>query len=75
MDENVVWLYKVLDVDNMTNEQLQAELDMWSNSITPHELIQQNDKLIIKYQSLLNRNAYLKTHLEKQISSFMSASN
>lgn len=49
MNKEVVWLYKVLDVDNMTNDQLQSELDFWSNYITPNELIQQNGKLIIKY--------------------------
>lgn len=59
MNEEVVWLYKVLDVDNMTNDQLQSELDNWSNHITPNELIQQNGKMIIKYQSMLKRQAYL----------------
>lgn len=59
MNEEVVWLYKVLDVKNMTNEQLQKELDNWSNHITPNELIQQDGKLIVKYQSMLKRNAYL----------------
>lgn len=58
MNEEVVWLYKVLDTDNMSAEQLQQELDKWSNSITPHELIQQGDKLIVKFQSGLKRDAY-----------------
>lgn len=58
MNEEVVWLYKVLDTDNMTAEELQAELDRWSNNVMPHELIQQNDKLVIKFQSGLKRDAY-----------------
>ena len=58
MNEDIVWLYKVLDAKEMTHEQLQNELDRWSKHITPHELIQQGDKLIIKYQSGLNRKAF-----------------
>lgn len=58
MNEEVVWLYKVLDTDNMSAEQLQQELDKWSNHVMPHELIQQDGKLIIKFQSGLKRDAY-----------------
>lgn len=59
MNEEVVWLYKVLDAEKMSAEELQTELDKWSNHITPHELIQQDGKLIVKFQSMLNRNANL----------------
>lgn len=58
MNEEIVWLYRVLDTKNMSAEQLQSELDKWSNHITPHELIQQDGKLIIKFQSMLTRQAY-----------------
>lgn len=58
MNEEVVWLYKVLDTDNMSAEQLQQELDKWSNHVMPHELIQQYGKLIIKFQSGLKRDTY-----------------
>lgn len=64
MNEEVVWLYKVLDSKNMSVNELQVELDKWSNSVMPHELIQQDDKLIIKYQSVLNRNAYFSAMIE-----------
>lgn len=59
MNEDVVWLYKVLEAEKMSAKELQSELDRWSNHYTPHELIKQGDKLIIKYQSALNRSAYM----------------
>lgn len=59
MDEDVVWLYKVYDTSGMTADQLQDELNKWSNNVTPHEVIGMNGNLlIIKYQSGLNRKGY-----------------
>lgn len=62
MNEEVVWLYKVLDTEKMSAEELQSELDRWSNHVMPHELIQQGNKLIVKFQSGLTRRAFFGSH-------------
>lgn len=60
-DEDVVWLYKVFDTSEMEKDELQRELDKFSNSLTPHEIAHSNGNLlVVRFQSALNRNAYLK---------------
>lgn len=59
-DEDVVWLYKVFDTTEMEKDSLQKELDNFSNGIAPHEVVHSDGKLlVVRFQSLLNRNAYL----------------
>lgn len=59
MDEDVVWLYKVYDVTKISSEELEKELESWSDWITPHEVVGMNSNLlIIRYQSMLNRQGY-----------------
>lgn len=72
MNEEIVWLYKVYDVSKITAEDLQKELDKWSESIMPHETVGMNDRLlIIRYQSMFNRNGWIEqkaVEMHKQIS-------
>lgn len=60
MNDEIVWLYKVYDITNLVAEDLQKELDKWSESIMPHETVGMNGNLlIIRYQSALNRKGWL----------------
>lgn len=60
MNDEIVWLYKVYDITNLAAEDLQKELDKWSESIMPHETVGMNGNLlIIRYQSALNRKGWL----------------
>lgn len=59
-DEDVVWLYKVFDTSEMGKDELQEELNKFSKGIAPHEIVHSDGKLlVIRFQSLLNRNAFL----------------
>lgn len=61
VNEEIVWLYKVIDTKEMNVKTLQAELDKWSNSITPHEVLKvENGLIVIRFQSALKRQAYFK---------------
>lgn len=74
--DDIVWLYKVYDTKEMPAGELQNHLDYWSNHVMPHELIPQGDKLIVRYQSGLKREAFFKQQLVQQDimkSSFRSA--
>ncbi|MBE9894818.1 hypothetical protein G8C15_05635 [Enterococcus casseliflavus] len=60
-DEDVVWLYRVFDTSEMGKDELQKELDKFSNSLTPHEIAHSDGHLlVVRFQSALTRNAYLK---------------
>lgn len=60
MNDEIVWLYKVYDITDLAAEDLQKELDKWSESIMPHETVGMNGNLlIIRYQSALNRKGWL----------------
>lgn len=63
--DDIVWLYKVYDTKKMSAKELQHHLDTWSNHEMPHELIVQDTKLIVRYQSMLLRQAYFKNKLDK----------
>lgn len=58
MNDEVVWLYSVIDHENISNEELQKALDSWSNNPAPHELIVCGNKMIVKFHSNLTRTAF-----------------
>lgn len=58
MNDEVVWLYQVVDHENISNEELQKVLNNWSNNPAHHELVICGNKMIIKYQSNLTRAAF-----------------
>lgn len=65
--DDIVWLYKVYDTKEMSAKELQHHLDTWSNHEMPHELIVQDTKLIVRYQSGLLREAYFWNKLQKRL--------
>lgn len=65
--DDIVWLYKVYETKEMSAEELQSQLDFWSNHEMPHELIAQDTKLIVRYQSGLLREAYFWNKLQKTL--------
>lgn len=58
MNDNDVWLYSVIDHQNMSCEELQETLNRWSDTPEPNELLICGDKMIIKFKSNLVRSAY-----------------
>lgn len=58
MNDEVVWLYQVIDHENMSNEELQKVLNGWSNNPAPHELVVCGNKMIVKFHSNFTRAAF-----------------
>lgn len=59
MNEEIVWLYSVIDTKEMSAKELQSRLDEFSNHVMPHEIYKvENGLIVIRFQSGLKRQAY-----------------